>query len=299
SYALSWKPCQGDSLNLPDHSQMAYLHENLLKGLNVKLAVRIILETVIIDDAIRACEVTITRDDIKTWDKTLKAFEKIIMKVMFLRALISKLKGLLFESNELLEAKRKEQAKAEEEMKIIKEKLNDVRGVIKNLNVEIETLNLKGQKLDTIFHKEAYAPWGTCWNSIEHVAAIPVGGKEGSPDVYVIELGGTIGFSTKNPIEIMSQMAESGKHIHMRGDYLGKTIQVVPHITDAIQDWIERVAAIHEDGNEGSPDAERSQKISLAPLTTFLMSSLVCVWEGLMKAEKALKLSQRKYWYNI
>lgn len=27
-----------------------------------------------------------------------------------------------------------------------------------------------------------------------------------------------------------------------RGDYLGKTVQVVPHITDAICDWIERVA---------------------------------------------------------
>ncbi|POM65594.1 CTP synthase, partial [Phytophthora palmivora] len=29
-----------------------------------------------------------------------------------------------------------------------------------------------------------------------------------------------------------------------RGDYLGKTVQVVPHVTDAIQDWIERVAQI-------------------------------------------------------
>ena len=28
-----------------------------------------------------------------------------------------------------------------------------------------------------------------------------------------------------------------------RGDYLGKTVQVVPHITDAIQEWVERVAA--------------------------------------------------------
>jgi len=27
-----------------------------------------------------------------------------------------------------------------------------------------------------------------------------------------------------------------------RGDYLGKTVQVIPHVTDAIQDWIERVA---------------------------------------------------------
>ncbi|GKA91566.1 hypothetical protein Tco_0813436, partial [Tanacetum coccineum] len=119
----------------------------------------IILETVTIADAIRACEVTITRDNIETWDKTLKAFEKIGMKVGFLRARISKLKGLLFESNELLEAKRKEQAKAEEELKIIKEKLNNVRGVIKNLDVEIETLKLQGQKLDTIFYKEANAPW--------------------------------------------------------------------------------------------------------------------------------------------
>lgn len=27
-----------------------------------------------------------------------------------------------------------------------------------------------------------------------------------------------------------------------KGDYLGKTVQVVPHITDAIQEWVERVA---------------------------------------------------------
>ncbi|KAH9646069.1 CTP synthase [Citrus sinensis] len=39
-----------------------------------------------------------------------------------------------------------------------------------------------------------------------------------------------------------------------RGDYLGKTVQVVPHITDAIQDWIERVAMIPVDGKEGPAD---------------------------------------------
>ena len=27
-----------------------------------------------------------------------------------------------------------------------------------------------------------------------------------------------------------------------RGDYLGKTVQVIPHITNEIQDWIERVS---------------------------------------------------------
>ncbi len=39
-----------------------------------------------------------------------------------------------------------------------------------------------------------------------------------------------------------------------RGDYLGKTVQVVPHITDAIQDWIERVAQTPVDGKGGVPD---------------------------------------------
>lgn len=39
-----------------------------------------------------------------------------------------------------------------------------------------------------------------------------------------------------------------------RGDYLGKTVQVVPHITDEIQDWIERVAQVPVNGNGDSPD---------------------------------------------
>ncbi|XP_020265072.1 CTP synthase-like isoform X2 [Asparagus officinalis] len=39
-----------------------------------------------------------------------------------------------------------------------------------------------------------------------------------------------------------------------KGDYLGKTVQVVPHITDAIQEWIERVAKIPVDGKEGPAD---------------------------------------------
>ncbi|KAL9087612.1 MAG: hypothetical protein Q9165_006536 [Trypethelium subeluteriae] len=39
-----------------------------------------------------------------------------------------------------------------------------------------------------------------------------------------------------------------------RGDYLGHTVQVVPHITDAIQDWIERVARIPVDDTNETPD---------------------------------------------
>ncbi|KAJ5611211.1 CTP synthase [Penicillium lagena] len=38
------------------------------------------------------------------------------------------------------------------------------------------------------------------------------------------------------------------------GHYLGKTVQVVPHVTNAIQDWIERVAKIPVDDSRAEPD---------------------------------------------
>ncbi|XP_023747593.1 B3 domain-containing protein Os01g0234100 [Lactuca sativa] len=140
-------------------SQNMYLHENLLKGLNVKLAVGIILETVTVSDAIKACKVTTSRDDFETWDKTLKAFEEVGMKVGFLRGRIGKLVGLLFESSEVLEVKRNEQMKAKEEFRVFNEKLLRVKEVIKNLDFEIESLKMKGEKLELVFCKEANAPW--------------------------------------------------------------------------------------------------------------------------------------------
>ncbi|KAK7068200.1 CTP synthase 1 [Halocaridina rubra] len=39
-----------------------------------------------------------------------------------------------------------------------------------------------------------------------------------------------------------------------RGDYLGKTVQVVPHITDAIQEWVETVAQRPVDGDQADPE---------------------------------------------
>lgn len=36
-----------------------------------------------------------------------------------------------------------------------------------------------------------------------------------------------------------------------RGDYLGKTVQIIPHVTNEIQDWIERVANLPID-NKGT-----------------------------------------------
>ncbi len=50
--------------------------------------------------------------------------------------------------------------------------------------------------------------------------------------------------------KIYSKVIESER----RGDYLGKTVQVVPHITDSIQDWIEEVAHVPEQGTNKVAD---------------------------------------------
>ena len=39
-----------------------------------------------------------------------------------------------------------------------------------------------------------------------------------------------------------------------KGEYLGKTVQVIPHITDCLQEWIMEVAHISVDGLAGPPD---------------------------------------------
>ncbi|XP_076942287.1 B3 domain-containing protein Os01g0234100-like [Bidens hawaiensis] len=140
-------------------SQNAYLHENLLKGLNTKATAGIIHETVTIADAIRACKPDTAHDDLDTWDKTLESWEKLGMKVGFLRARISKIVGILFKPNELLEVKRNVRAKAQENEKTLSKRLHAVRGVIKNLDHEIESLKRKGENLEAILDNEVNAPW--------------------------------------------------------------------------------------------------------------------------------------------
>jgi CTP synthase len=39
-----------------------------------------------------------------------------------------------------------------------------------------------------------------------------------------------------------------------KGDYLGKTVQIVPHVTDLVQSWIEGVARVPVDGTGLEPD---------------------------------------------
>lgn len=42
--------------------------------------------------------------------------------------------------------------------------------------------------------------------------------------------------------------------LQRKGDYLGKTVQIVPHLTNAVQDWIERVSKVPVDETGEEPD---------------------------------------------
>ncbi|KAJ0971769.1 hypothetical protein J5N97_019728 [Dioscorea zingiberensis] len=85
-------------------------------------------------------------------------------------------------------------------------------------------------------------------------------------EVFVLDDGGEVDLDLGNYERFLNIKLTSDNNIttgkiyqhvinkERKGDYLGKTVQVVPHITDAIQEWIERVAMVPVDGKEGPPD---------------------------------------------
>ncbi|CAN7118907.1 unnamed protein product [Brassica rapa subsp. narinosa] len=85
-------------------------------------------------------------------------------------------------------------------------------------------------------------------------------------EVFVLDDGGEVDLDLGNYERFMDIKLTSEnnittgkvyKHVlekERKGDYLGKTVQVVPQITDAIQEWIERAARIPVDGQSGPAD---------------------------------------------
>ena len=77
-----------------------------------------------------------------------------------------------------------------------------------------------------------------------------------------------------------------------KGDYLGKTVQIVPHVTNAIQDWIERVSKIPVDETGEEPDVcivEVRQVLLPSLLPYSLLQSLVVLSET-SSPHRSLKL---------
>lgn len=85
-------------------------------------------------------------------------------------------------------------------------------------------------------------------------------------EVFVLDDGGEVDLDLGNYERFMQislsrdhnittgKIYQSVLNWERRGNYLGKTVQIIPHVTDAVQDWIARVANIPVDGTQKSPD---------------------------------------------
>ncbi|CAN1188000.1 B3 domain-containing protein Os01g0234100 [Linum perenne] len=141
-------------------SQKSFLHERILNGLNCKLIVGVISETINIADAIRASEfsgasITQHKEDFVTWENTLVAFEKLGMNVEFLLTRLRQLMGLC-DSTSRHKRLRAERVEVEEEVKILKAKLEESVERMKRIDGEME-----GDEVDieVKFRELAKAPW--------------------------------------------------------------------------------------------------------------------------------------------
>lgn len=85
-------------------------------------------------------------------------------------------------------------------------------------------------------------------------------------EVYVLDDGGEVDLDLGNYERFLDITLHRDNNIttgkiyqnvidrERQGDYLGKTVQVVPHITDEIQDWVERVAQIPVSETQKQPE---------------------------------------------
>ncbi|OAY45674.1 hypothetical protein MANES_07G082100v8 [Manihot esculenta] len=144
-------------------SQGSFLHDNLLKSINYKLAAEIIIETVNISEAIKASNLTSSLADFAVWDKTLKGFELLGMSVGFLRSRLSRLMNLAAESEQAVESEcreyRLEQARIDDEMRSLESKLMELKEERERLDAEIEALKVNAERHERMFQEAVNAPW--------------------------------------------------------------------------------------------------------------------------------------------
>lgn len=146
------------------YSQHAFLHENLIKGMNYKLIAGIICETVNIADAIKVSVLATPRVEFANWDKTLLAFEHLGMNVEFLRVRLRRLVSIAYETDGASETRRylayrNEQSRADDEIKNMETKLEELKGACNGFGSYLESLKSKAESYQHRLQKEAAAPW--------------------------------------------------------------------------------------------------------------------------------------------
>ncbi|XP_020163752.1 B3 domain-containing protein Os01g0234100 isoform X2 [Aegilops tauschii subsp. strangulata] len=136
-------------------AQESFLHKDLLKQINLTLAVGVIMETTNIAEGIRACEARASsHEDFVVWKKTLEAFELLGMNVKFL---LKRIDGLLSLSarprdpaeHEGYKEMKLERAHAGAKMKELESRMSSVKDTLKKMDVEMEEM----------LRRLATAPW--------------------------------------------------------------------------------------------------------------------------------------------
>ncbi|CAI0457052.1 unnamed protein product [Linum tenue] len=141
-------------------SQKLFLHERILDGLNCKLIVGVISQTINIADAIRASELgTQQKEEFVTWESTLSAFEKLGMNVEFILTRLRRLMGLCGNVNRLKRLKT-ERAEVGEKVKALEALLEKWARRTKMIDEEIERLELNDVvDVQARYRELAKSPW--------------------------------------------------------------------------------------------------------------------------------------------
>ncbi|KAM3383888.1 hypothetical protein ACQJBY_008502 [Aegilops geniculata] len=147
-------------------AQESFLHKDLLKQLNLTLAVGVIMETINIAEGIRACEARASsHEDFVVWKKTLEAFELLGMNVKFL---LKRIDGLLSLSarprdhpaeHEGYKEMKLERARAGAKMKELESMMSSVKDTLKKMDVEMEEMESSAKRTEEMLRRLATAPW--------------------------------------------------------------------------------------------------------------------------------------------
>ncbi|CAN0846574.1 B3 domain-containing protein Os01g0234100 [Linum grandiflorum] len=144
-------------------SQKAILHRNLLNSISCKLAAEIISGTVDIAESIRSSSLSSSHGEYAVWEKNLKGFQFLGMKVGFLCERVDKLMKLAMESEAAVESERREvqmrQAEVSEEMESLELKLVELKQTRQRLDEEIEALKVTAERHEVMFQEVVNAPW--------------------------------------------------------------------------------------------------------------------------------------------
>ncbi|CAI8609262.1 unnamed protein product [Vicia faba] len=147
------------------YSQQAFLHDNLIKGLNYNLISGVIYEVVNIADAIKVSVISTPRFEFYNWDKTLLAFENLGMNVEFLRHRLRRLVSLAYETDNGLETRRylayrtEEHGRVDDEIKNMETKLEELKKACNGFGDYLEGLKHKAERYEHKFQKEVAANW--------------------------------------------------------------------------------------------------------------------------------------------